>query len=416
MRRILYLLTILVLLAACGKEPRVLPEPPIPTDPVPQTVLMYLPWAGGSLYKAFENNIEDARKAVNGNILGQGGRLLVFLQSNITEGTMREFYFHNGKCQERALESYTELNMTRAADITRILGDMKRHAPADRYGIAVGSHGMAWLPASGGINLQSLGTPADGADAPAIKEREYWEYISPDGIFTRWFGDAASRNTDTPIFAQAIAAADIHFEYILFDVCFMSSVEVAYDLRSVALHIVGSPCEVMGYGFPYATCLPHLFTNGGTSYDLEGVCRSYHDFYETYIAPNYNCGAIAVTVCGELERLAGVMKRINAAYPVYQPEGGNPLQIYDTYSPTRFFDYGNYVSLLCRDAALRSEFDQQIERTVPSRYRFHTDYYYSNGKRPINAAVYTGITTSDPSTSTAVVASRNNTAWYAATH
>ena len=39
--------------------------------------------------------------------------------------------------------------------------------------------------------------------------------------------------------------------------------------------------------------MPYLFTDGGTGYDLDGVCRSFYEFYEQYEAPNYNCGAIA---------------------------------------------------------------------------------------------------------------------------
>ena len=43
-------------------------------------------------------------------------------------------------------------------------------------------------------------------------------------------------------------------------------------------------------------------------YDLDGVCRSFYEFYEQYEAPNYNCGAIAVTVCDQVETMAEVMR------------------------------------------------------------------------------------------------------------
>lgn len=41
-------------------------------------------------------------------------------------------------------------------------------------------------------------------------------------------------------------------EYILFDDCYMSSLEVAYDLRHVTRHLIACPTEIMVYGMPYS--------------------------------------------------------------------------------------------------------------------------------------------------------------------
>ena len=49
----------------------------------------------------------------------------------------------------------------------------------------------------------------------------------------------------------------------------------------------------------------------------------------------------------------------------------------DGYSPVRFFDFGDYVSKLCKDPELMAEFKAQFERTVPGKYKKHTEYYYS---------------------------------------
>ena len=171
----------------------------------------------------------------------------------------------------------------------------------------------------------------------------------------------------------------------------------------------------MAYGYPYDLVMPYLFTDGGTGYDLDGVCRSFYEFYEQYEAPNYNCGAIAVTVCDQVETMAEVMRRINNASPAYIPDPEKPLQQYEyLYDPTRFYDLADYVYQLCDDTALLKEFDEQLGRTVPERYRLHTEYFYSGGKRPITT--YSGISTSAPSTSGIVVNNIQNTGWYKATH
>ena len=179
----------------------------------------------------------------------------------------------------------------------------------------------------------------------------------------------------------------------------MSSIEVAYDLRKITRHLIASPCEVMAYGYPYDLVMPYLFTDGGTGYDLDGVCRSFYEFYEQYEAPNYNCGAIAVTVCDQVDKMAEVMRLINMAEvmrlinnasPAYIPDPEKPLQQYEyLYAPTRFYDLADYVYQLCDDTALLKEFDEQLARTVPERYRLHTEYFYSwaarGRSRPIRA-------------------------------
>lgn len=406
MKRLLYLTLMLtvVLLSACKKDP--VPEPgPQPGETAPQTVLMYLPWAG-NLYEYLLRNIEDAKKAVAKNVLGNS-RLLVFIQSGPQTGKLSEIYYDRGAAAEKVLKTYSGLNLTRMEEIRDLLKFVTEIAPARQYAMTVGSHGMAWIPYYYSAATQH--TP----DIP--EEKPHWEYVSPDGQFTRWFGDGSTRNTNTTTLAEAISAAGIKMEYILFDNCFMSSIELAYDMRNAANYLIASPCEIMAYGFPFKQVLPQMFIEGGKSYSLEGICRNYYEFYEAYEAPKYNCGAIAVTIISEVEALASVMKRINTSYPDYVADPSKPLQRYEyLYSPTRFYDYGDYVHKLCKDPVLLAEFDAQLDRTVPPQYRLHTEYFYSAGKRLIET--YSGISTSDPSTSSTVTAYRNQTGWYEATH
>lgn len=402
MKRFIYplLCCVVLLTTACeqNEEPPVLP--PVTAS---QTVLMYLPWAGNGLAEAFEQNIADAKKALSQNILGDG-RFLVFRQKGNMDASLIELYYEDGTCKESLLQSYTNLNLTRAETITEVLNSAIKLAPAKQYGITIGAHGLGWLPATSAVSAAVWKS--------ASAQKEYWEYTSPEGFSTRWFGDASTHNTDTQTLATAIEATGVKFEYVLFDVCFMSTIEVAYDLRKAVKYIIASPCEVMSLGFPYETLLPQLFTNDGTSYDLQGICRSYYDFYRTYLAPS---GAIAVTVCSEVDRLATIMRRINTTH-TYSPQ---PIQIYDSYRPHRFYDYGDYVHKLCTNATLRAEFDAQLVRTVPPSCRLHTDSYLTFPAaeyQPIDAAVYTGITTSDPSDDLYCVAAKNQTGWYKATH
>lgn len=206
--------------------------------------------------------------------------------------------------------------------------------------------------------------------------------------------------------AEALTQAGLYMDYILFDDCYMSSVEVAYDLRHVTDYLIGSTSEIMAYGFPYALAGEYMLGE----VDYEGICNAFHGFYSTY---EYPYGTIGVTCCAELDDLADVMRRINSAC-TFDTSRVDELQRLDGYSPALFFDMGDYVRHLCTDTALLDEFERQLARTVP--WHRHTDYYYSmtNGKNPIHT--FSGITTSDPSIDPEIMIDRQQTAWYQATH
>lgn len=190
-------------------------------------------------------------------------------------------------------------------------------------------------PASGSGRSAADAKAGTEPTATTVPEKWHWEYVSPDGQFTRWFGDGGSRCTNTTTFAEAITAAGIRFEYILlrrlFHVVDRGGVRPAQNHR----HLIASPCEVMAYGYPYDLVMPYLFTDGGTGYDLDGVCGSFYEFYEQYEAPNYNCGAIAVTVCDQVDKMAEVMRLINNASPAYIPDPEKPLRNMSTSTPRR---------------------------------------------------------------------------------
>lgn len=108
------------------------------------------------------------------------------------------------------------------------------------------------------------------------------------------------------------------------------------------------------------------------------------------------------------------MNEINARY-TFDTSLLGYLQRLDGYSPTIFYDMGDYVSTLNRGEHLQELFEEQLARTVI--YSVHTDEYYTTlsqpNVRPIHS--FSGLTISDPSTSSEAVA-KTNTAWWKATH
>lgn len=360
---------------------------------VEQTVFMYLPWST-NLKSYFETNLSDFETVVKQGIL-QNEKIIVFFSTSPTQAELFELEYDKGECNRKKLKNYINPAFTTSEGITSILNDVKTFAPAGRYAMTIGCHGMGWLPVASATTtkMHNLG------------QKKHWEY---EGVpMTRYFGGLSSEyQTNTTTLAEGIARAGMKMEYILFDDCYMSSIEVAYDLKDVTDHLIGCPTEIMAYGMPYAEIGPHLLGK----VDYEAICDVFYDFYRNFATP---CGTIGVTVTAELDSLAALMKEINGKH-TFPASSLYSVQTMDGYNPTIFFDYGDYVSKLCKDdEELLARFEDQLERTVP--HKRHTAYYYSasNGFNKINA--YSGVTTSDPSTDLEASA-KYGTAWYMATH
>lgn len=355
-----------------------------------KTLFMYLPWSN-DLTNDFYTNISDMENAISRKGLN-GERVVVFISTTSEEATMFEITCKDGKCERVTLKDYTNPPFTTAEGITSILNDMKSFAPAATYAMTIGCHGMGWLPVN---STRSRGR---------TQMKMHWEY---EGVpQTRYFGGTSSRyQTDITTLAEGIANAGIKMEFILFDDCYMSAIEVAYDLRNVTDYLIGSTCEIMAYGMPYSIIGEYLLGEP----DYKAICEGFYSFYSTYSTP---CGTIGVTDCSELNNLVTIMKEINTRY-TFDSSKLNQLQRLDGYRPVIFFDYGDYVTHLCEDEQLLQEFQDQLNRTVP--YKAHTENYYSMNMGKVPIKTYSGITVSDP-TIHFWAKDKTETNWYKATH
>lgn len=283
----------------------------------------------------------------------------------------------------------------------RILGDMAAAAPAERFGLHLASHAKGWLPAS----IES----SSWLRSNARRTDDLWRKI-PGAAETRWFGHDRGRYMDISELAAAIDGSGVRFDYLLFDACFMSSVEALYDLRRAADYIVASPCEVMAHGFPYDTVIPSLFADDGARYDLAAACRNVYEYYNA--VDSYKSGCATLTVCDELEGLATALHDINAG--ATKAVDATTLQSYDGMETHQFYDLEEYALALTADDARGQAFVQQMERCFPPEGRFHTAQFFSVYNNRMNdIRYYSGVTTYAPAETY-----RNEwqqTAWYAAT-
>ncbi len=369
--------------------------------PAAQTTLIY--FSGTSLRGDFLQNIADAKVAIKSGVLGSSnGRYLYLLPSSYYKATLIEVTLENGVCVETEVESYADLNTLSEGSFSRVLARVKEHIDFDtkvdgveqRLNLVMSGHGTGWILSTSGQLSAAAGV------GEYVSE---WEPINPV-IPTRYIGASSDGYSNISEFVAELEVADTHFGYILFDMCFMSSVEVLYRIRDYTDYVVASPCEVMGCGFPYEFVMPYMFTEGGANYDLEGICKAYHEYYTNHTSVPYGCVAVCVT--GELEALAKAQKALNLrTLSTAEIEG---LQSYEGRTGDHlFFDLKQYVNLAgdSASASLLAAYNTQYDKAFPESCRLHTDYFYTgiDGDAGRTGATkidyYSGVMTSAPITS-----------------
>lgn len=370
-----------------------------------QTIIFNFIGTGLQLY--FNHNITKIIEALEGNIQGDA-QIVAITTDSTNDATLYELRYDNnlGKVVQEKVKEFSLPTPYNSALFESNLRKALNFAPAEKYALVIGSHGLGWVyksPSSSDIStLKRLG----------IAPTQLWKR-NENAEMTRHLGDATPTRYDINEVASAIEANNIKFDYILFDACFMSNVESAYELRNATKYIIGSPCEVMGYGFPYAKIVKYMLMEGGTTYNLDKICSEYVNYYKTEATTPSAC--VAITDTAELEALASAMKAVNSAGAKADFSLDN-VQYYEGQATHSFYDLGDMVEQSCADSEMAAAFKRQLDKTVTSRY--HTNQFYSayggNNKYYHDINYYSGISTSAMVEHYATDWAQ--TAWYKATH
>ena len=317
------------------------PEPPTPEQPQPLTeshTLVIFMQGNNGLAEFMDSNLQRILAAYY-DIPEGDFRILVFYdRGNYTRLT--ELYMNDGMAKQRLIEEYdTSTSTVDKAFIESVLARVKEEAPADSYGLILSSHGGGWVPSDlYDVYLLDEGTRATD---PQIRPMFY--------------GQDDYDCMEIPDLVGALD--DIHFNYIIFDACFMGNIEALYDLRNSADYIVASAAEVLGAGFPYETLLPMLFEYDDHS--LKAICEEYMKYYAN------SSGTVALIDCQQLEPLAEAMRAVMAEMGDVNVKS---VQAYDAFDYHLYFDLLHYVELGVENS---SAFEKALNKAV--LYSGYTD-------------------------------------------
>lgn len=210
--------------------------------------------------------------------------------------------------------------------------------PAESYGLILWSHGTGWLPNGVYDNFKR----------------------------SRSFGLSKDGEMEIIDLAEAIPE---NLDFIIFDACLMSSIEVLYQLRNKAKIIIASPTEVLIAGFPYKETIPLLMM---PKPNYGEIALTYMEYYKNRNG-RLQSASISIVDAGQLEQLADLLrksldKKVNFTCP-----NREYIQRYDTGEPALFFDFEEYLKHIISDENDLTALRKHISKTVI--YNDFTPYF-----------------------------------------
>ena len=398
-----------------------------------QTILVFYPWTGSQsdtgLLGDLQNNIDSIcdgiidRKGLNNS------RVLVFLSNKYNHSMLYDLQYNaTTKSVDRVpLKEYEGASYASAEGIADIMNEVKTKASALNYALIVGVHGCGWTYASDWSKYPDYARPsvtrpsdsalngysAAGYSATGISSFSGIQFgPDPNAPLTRFFGSVslAENAMDISTLAEGIRESGLKMQYILFDACYMSNIETAYELKDVTNYMIASGSEIMAAGLPYRSMWSYL--NSSTP-NYSSIVSTSVNFYKNSSAPFCNLAAID---CRQVEKLAGVMKDINAEYQLSASVSLDSIQHLDGFRPNLFYDLETYVDSLHPSGYLLDQFKSQLKLTIKASD--HTDEAYTciYSSDSFKIKNYCGITISDPSQHSVAIKGREKTGWWKATH
>ena len=391
----LLLLGLSMLFVACGpdsNEPA--PEPPGEGS---RTVLAYIV-ADNNIDRFSSDDIAEmveGMKTVNSSMCN----LLVYLDGYSTTPVLYHIVKgKNGEVVKNVIKTYDEQNSTDITVMSEVMNRVFKEYPADSYGLVYWSHGEGWIP------------------YPLPSTR--WIGQDNDGDYIR-----IDNRMNLSAFASVLEKAP-HFDFILFDACFMESIEVAYELRKYSDYFISSPTETPGTGAPYDKVVPAMFSENDVAKNIaEAYVGSYIAKFDASLPIGWNnpfnskgewiAGvAISVMKSDALENLANITKQVLPEKKVDNSELRRAFNYDKRAGGVGYYDMADIVRSLTDDDAYKAWETAFKEVRV---YWNTTKYNFSDYGGVFSATGANGISHYIPSVTNAKAnVAYRSTAWYSA--
>lgn len=336
-----------------------------------RTVLVYI--AGDNSLRSFAT--EDLAEMTEGmqSVDDNSYNLLVYIDTGSSPKLIRLKKDKKKNVVQEVIATYEGRNSVDVSKMKEVINTAFSEYPAQSYGLVLWSHGEGWLAKS-----QNK---------------------------TRWWGqDGGSNYMDISELKDVLRNAP-HLSFLLFDACFMQSVEVVYELKEHADYIIGSPTEIPAPGAPYQKVVPAMFANNASATD---IAKAYFEFYAdenlyTGKLP-YNWGlgdpwtagvSVSVVNTSMLEQLD---KSSSEIIPKYikgrQAIATSGILCYDCRSSKYYYDFDGLIRSLGSEAseyeAWKAAYDAAVVywKTTPNNYSSYGGSFSMNGSAGLSTYIF----------------------------
>lgn len=386
---LLFIVFLTVLLSGCREDPKPDPQP----KEVRQMTIVYAV-NHNNLSSYLVANENQMLKAM-GNVDADVYKLLVYKYTSNGPG-LYEVRNSNGKCEFTLLKQYDESVLSVSKErVSEVLEDALDYYPNVDSNLFFWGHGLGWVNpykySNSTINSLSKSAsvnPANKNNVSVTLPEVYGyggEYVYEDG------GRVSTDYLDLDQLAEAIP--DHRFEIIWFDCCYMSGIEVAYQLRNKCETFVSYPTEIMAEGLPYDKVIPKII---GSSPDRVGAARALYEYYVGKSTPE--AVSVAVMDMSQIEDVAAAARDIFMSGENRPSEVG--LQNYSRLRSTPYYDFGQYLREYANSNAgvnssgssdlMKEKLKSALDKFVVFSAASEKDFNYPVGK-PINKDNFSGL-------------------------
>lgn len=337
------------------------PGPSCDDNDVRRTVLVYAVNKSSLAYN-FRDDSEEMLKAME-NIDTSKFRLLLYRTDSESECGLYEarkaesggFVFVKRKGYKRDVTS------THPDRIGAVVDDALALFPKSAYDLVFWGHGMSWRP------------DFSDHEVPEIKPKGYGGEYNPSGSNLDWTG----------IDELADAIPDHKFGTIWFDCCYMTGIEVVYQMRDKCDTFVGYPTEVWEDGMQYDEVLPYLLRD---TPDVVGGAKAFFDHYCNDNDPV----TVAVIDMAKIENVAE-SARMALMTGESRPSAASLLN----YSRSRSWPFYDFRQFFTSTAVINGsrEAAEAVERAVSDAVVYSAAYSTDFNRRPWNVSDISGLST-----------------------
>lgn len=334
-----------------------------------KVVLIYM---AGDNNLSLDVNAEIAAITKSGN--SYNGRVIIYADTFDKDPFLIEVRTASGAVVIDTLKKYPAQNSAAGQTLKEVINYVVTAAPAQSYGLILFSHGSGWLPPGTLKTLNQeliLKSPA----APVLT-----------------YSMAQDNNNEMGLAEFAMAIPDNLFEYIIFENCFMSGVEIAAALENKAKWVMGSSAETLSPGFApiYPALLSSLFNCRETvENNLMAFAKMYVNYFKNQQGA-YQSATMSIFKTSEMRNLTAWVKT-NAPYKNVDISG---LQRFDRFANDHFFfDLQEYLTLISLPAS-HNELDNILNKMVV--FKDATSHFMSGYPGTFDIIKHSGLTTYIP--------------------